>query len=141
MAYYRWLLLGIFVLLFSFSSAAAQDTTKPFIMPIAVPASPSTWLLGQPYGNTTGAYNFGTAWYSAGQGLHFGIDISMPCGTPLIAVGDGEVIYTDNLAFGAGPHNLIIRHSAAGVTTLYGHLLDRPPVQQYQPLPSPTATP
>ncbi len=132
MAHYRLLLLGAMALLMNFSATVAQDTAKPFIMPIAAPAGPSTWLFGQPYGNTTGAYNFGTAWYSAGQGLHFGIDISMPCGTPLIAVGDGEVIYADNLAFGAGPHNLILRHSAAGVTTLYGHLLERPTVQQYQ---------
>ena len=34
------------------SPAFAQD--KPFIMPIAA-ASPSTWLFGQPYGNTVGA--------------------------------------------------------------------------------------
>lgn len=123
-------------LLLSVGLLNAQDkpNPKPFVMPIAAPASPSTWLLGQHYGNTTGAFNFGTAWYSAGQGLHFGIDISMPCGTPLIAVGDGEVIYVDNLAFGAGPHNLILRHNNAGVTTLYGHLLERPPVQQYQPV-------
>lgn len=112
----------------------AQDSAagKPLGMPLAVPAGPSTWLFGQPYGNTVGAYNFGTAWYSAGQGLHFGIDVSMPCGTPLVAVADGEVIYVDNLAFGAGPHNLILRHPQAGVTTLYGHLLDRPPLQQFQ---------
>ena len=56
----------------------------------------------------------------------------MPCKTPLIAVGDGEVIYVDNLTFGAGPHNLILRHTASGVTTLYGHLFERPSVQQYQ---------
>ena len=101
----------------------AQDkpNPKPFIMPIAQPASPSTWLFGGAYGNTTGAFNFGTAWYSAGQGLHFGVDITMPCKTPLIAVADGEVIYVDNLTFGAGPHNLILRHKDAGVTTLYGH--------------------
>lgn len=119
-------------MLFFIPPTAAQENSKPFIMPMLEAASPSSWLMGQAYGNTTGAYNFGTAWYSAGQGLHFGIDISMPCGTPLIAVADGEVIYVDNLAFGAGPHNLILRHQQAGLTTLYGHLLDRPPVQQYQ---------
>jgi hypothetical protein len=58
----------------------------------------------------------------------------MPCGTPLVAVADGEVIYADNLSFGAGPHNLILRHPEAGLTTLYGHLLDVPPVRQYQPV-------
>lgn len=125
--------LSIVIFSFSLVPLFAQDVpTKPFILPIAEPAGPSTWLFGQPYGNTVGAYNFGTAWYSAGQGLHFGIDVSMPCGTPLVAVADGSVIYLDNLAFGAGPHNLILRHDAIGVTTLYGHLLNMPPLQQYQ---------
>lgn len=114
--------------------AAAQTPRKPLIMPMAAPAGPSTWLFGQAYGNTVGAYNFGTQWYSAGQGLHFGVDISMPCGTPLVAAADGEVIYADNLAFGAGPHNLILRHPQLGITTLYGHLLDRPPVREFQPV-------
>ncbi len=50
----------------------------------------------------------------------------MPCGTPLIAVADGEVVGVDELARGAGPHNLLIRHEQVGVITLYGHLL-RPP--------------
>ncbi len=123
-----------FILSLNMGAIVAQDkpNPKPFIMPIAQPASASTWLFGGAYGNTTGAFNFGTAWYSAGQGLHFGIDITMPCRTPLIAVGDAEVIYVDNLTFGAGPHNLILRHKDAGVTTLYGHLLERPSVQQYQ---------
>ena len=121
-----------FFLLLSFNHLPAFAQDKPFIMPVAAAASPSTWLFGQPYGNTVGAYNFGTAWYSAGQGLHFGIDVSMPCGTPLVAVAEGDVIYADNLTFGAAPHNLILRHDAAGLTTLYGHLLDTPVVKQYQ---------
>ncbi|MCA0455081.1 MAG: M23 family metallopeptidase [Chloroflexi bacterium] len=133
MVAFRWLAAGAVLLLMNLAPAAAQDNAaKPFILPLAEPASPSTWLMGQAYGNTTGAFNYGTAWYAAGQGLHFGIDITMPCGTPVIAMADGEVIYTDNLTFGSGPHNLIMRHSQAGVTVLYGHLLERPTVQQYQ---------
>lgn len=123
--------LALFLIL-GVTPANAQGNSKPFGLPLAMPAGPSTWLFGQAYGNTTGAYNFGTAWYRAGQGLHFGIDLSMPCGTPLVAVADGEVIYVDNLAFGSGPHNLILRHPQAGLTTLYGHLLNPPPVSQYQ---------
>jgi Peptidase family M23/WD40-like Beta Propeller Repeat len=133
--YFKRLLMVIsisLILSLSFLPALAQDSSKPFIMPMSEPAGPSTWMFVQPYGNTVGAFNFGTAWYSAGQGLHFGMDISMPCGTPLIAVADGDVIYVDNLNFGAGPHNLILRHQGANVTSLYGHLLDKPPLQQYQ---------
>ncbi len=120
----RTLLFLLFVLLLN--SITTAQTTKPMQMPVAAPAGPSTWLLGQPYGNTTGAYNNGRAWYSAGQGLHFGIDLSMPCGTELVAVADAEVAFVDDMGFGSAPHNLILRHPALGLTTLYGHLLETP---------------
>lgn len=110
------------------AQAQEFDQGKPLDFPVALPAGPSTWLLGQVYGNTVGAFGNADRWYSAGQGLHFGIDISMPCGTPLVAVADGEVKGVDDLGFGSGPHNLILMHEAYGVTTLYGHLLERPPL-------------
>lgn len=117
------LMIGWVMLLLAILPAAqAQTAEKPFIFPVAGEPGPSGWLFGQAYGNTTGAYNFGEFWYSAGQGLHFGIDIAMPCGTPLLAVADGEVMFVDNLSFGAGPHNLLIRHDN-NVVSLYGHLL------------------
>jgi len=120
----------IVMFLISARPAPAQSFQegKPLDWPVAMPAGPSTWLLGQPYGNTTGAFARGSMWYSAGQRLHFGIDISMPCGTPLVAVAEGEVRGVDDLGFGSGPHNLILRHEAYGITTLYGHLLERPPL-------------
>lgn len=105
--------------------AQAQTSERPFILPVGGEPGPGGWLFGQAYGNTTGAYNFGDQWYSAGQGLHFGLDLAMPCGTPLLAVGDGEVLFVDNLSFGSGPHNLLIRHDA-GFVSLYGHLLEPP---------------
>lgn len=107
---------------------SAQSNDKPLILPMAEPASASTWLLGQPYGNTTGAFRNAVRWYSAGQGLHFGLDFSMPCGTPLVAVADGEVTYVDNFNFGSRPHNLIIQHSQIGLSSLYGHLLQTPDI-------------
>lgn len=117
----------VFIALLTFiPHAVAQDTSKPFVMPVASAPGPSTWLLGQPYGNTTGAFNFAQEWYSAGQGLHFGIDVSMPCGTELVAVADGEIAFVDNLSFGAGPHNLLIIHPAQELVSLYGHLLQTP---------------
>ncbi len=119
--------IGIVLLILLSGTVRAQQ--KPFIFPAAGDPGPNTWLFGQPYGNTVGAYNYGTAWYSAGQGLHFGIDIGMACGTPLVAVADGVVTAADDLSFGSGPHNLLIRHPDVGLISLYGHLLDRPPVQ------------
>lgn len=121
----RTVLFLVLTVALGFSSLHAQ-TAKPFTLPIALPPGPSTWLLGQPYGNTIGAFLNGDRWYSAGQRLHFGLDFSMPCGTPLVAVADGEVAFVDDLGFGSGPHNLLLRHPQAGVITLYGHLLERP---------------
>ncbi|MCA9911619.1 MAG: M23 family metallopeptidase, partial [Anaerolineae bacterium] len=118
----------ILLLTLGFSApVAAQDVSKPFGLPVAGPPGPNTWLFGQAYGNTAGAYLRGDEWYRAGQRLHFGIDLSMRCGTPLVAIGDGEVVAADDLSFGSAPHNLLIRHDA-GYVSLYGHLLERPPL-------------
>jgi len=109
------------------SRTFAQDSDKPFVLPMAEPPSAATWLLGQPYGNTIGAYLRGDAWYRAGQRLHFGLDFSMACGTPLVAIGAGTIAFVDDLGFGSAPHNVLIRHDA-GYVSLYGHLYDRAPV-------------
>src|SRR6478735_2651418 len=109
--------LSIFLLLLLWANfSEAQTATKPMILPFQDPPNAGTWLLGQAYGNTTGAYNFGDEWYSAGQGLHFGLDFSAACGTPLVATAAGVVAQVDNLGFGSAPHNLILRHEELGLT-------------------------
>jgi murein DD-endopeptidase MepM/ murein hydrolase activator NlpD len=114
-----------FLLAFLPQPLARAQSEKPFGLPFADPPGPSTWLLGQAYGNTTGAYRQRKTTYGNGQGVHFGIDFSAPCGTPVVAIGDGVVAMVDALSHGAGPHNLIIDH-AGGYASLYGHLLERP---------------
>ena len=118
------------LLLLISSTVYSQTAERPLILPFQDPAGIDTWLLGQAYGNTTGAYRFGDQWYSAGQGLHFGLDFSAPCGSPLVAVADGTVAFVDNLNFGSAPHNLILRHDALGLTSLYGHLQGRSPLTE-----------
>lgn len=124
----RLILILLLALATGMTGSATAQAGKPFILPVASQPGPGTWLLGQPYGNTVGAFLQGVAWYSAGQRLHFGLDLSMPCGTELVAIGDGTVAFVDDLGFGSGPHNLLIRHEGAGVVSLYGHLLERPPL-------------
>lgn len=111
-----------------FTSASANvppsAASKPFILPFNAPPGPDTWLLGQMYGNTTGAYANRRNFYAAGQGLHFGLDLSAPCGTEIVAIGDGVVIGVDG-PWGSAPHNLLIDHRN-GWMSMYGHLLETP---------------
>ena len=82
---------------------ATAQSDAPFILPFAEPAGPGTWLLGQVYGNSTGAFARRREWYQAGQGIHFGIDFSAKCGTPVVAIGDGTVLKVDAPEHGSAP--------------------------------------
>ena len=113
-------------------AAAQPESQRPFLLPFREPAGPDTWLLAQPYGNTTGAYRQRDTTYSASQGIHFGVDFSAPCGTELLAMADGVVFAADNLNFGSAPHNLMIDHPQLGYASFYGHLLERPKMQPGQ---------
>lgn len=111
-----------------------QNPARPFSLPFAAPPGPNSWFVGQHYGNTSGAFNFGQYWYRAGQGLHFGTDFPAPCGTTLVAMADGVVEHVDNFSFGSRPHNLIISHPDLGYRVLYGHLLTTPTLLVGQPV-------
>ncbi|HTP07398.1 MAG TPA: M23 family metallopeptidase [Anaerolineae bacterium] len=123
----KWIWLCVFMLVASTVRPidAQPPKEKPFGLPFAEPAGPNTWYLGGGYGNTLGAYLQRDTTYRAGQGLHFGVDFAAPCGTPVVAIGDGVVALVDDIAHhGAAPHNLLIQLDA-GYSTLYGHLLER----------------
>lgn len=98
-----------------------------FGLPFAGEPGLTTWLLGQPYGNTVGAYRQRRSTYGAIQGIHFGMDFSAPCGTPVRAIADGVVVDVDG-PHGSPPHNLVIDHGN-GLASLYGHLLERPSIR------------
>lgn len=121
------------------SEAPEAGQARPFGLPFDTPPGPSTWLLGQPFGNTTTAYRWRISTYGAGQGLHFGIDFSARCGTTVVAIGDGVVAKVDATEHGAGPHNLMINHTN-GFASFYGHLYERPrlapgdPIERGQPV-------
>ncbi len=115
-----------------FAHTSAQDSDRPFILPFAAPPGPGTWLMGQPYGNTTGAYRQRTTTYHAGQGIHFGVDFSARCGMEVVAMANGVVFAADAMHFGSAPHNLMIDHPDLGYATFYGHLFERPNLQSGQ---------
>ncbi len=109
---------------------ALQTTTtpvaeRPFQLPFAEPAGPDTWLVAQPYGNTVGAYFQRFSTYGLSGGIHFGLDLSAPCGTEVVAIADGFVFAVDG-PFGSPPHNLMIDHPDLGYASMYGHLLQPP---------------
>jgi murein DD-endopeptidase MepM/ murein hydrolase activator NlpD len=108
-----------------FGDADAAAGAPPFTLPFAGAPGPSSWYLIQGYGNTLFAYYQRYSMYRAGQGLHFGLDFAAPCGTPVLAIGDGVVAKVDAPEHKALPHNLMIRHSN-GYASFYGHLLQRP---------------
>ncbi len=101
----------------------SAQVERPFRLPFAGPSGPATWYLGQPYGNTTGAYRQRSTTYVNGQGIHFGLDLIVACGTPVLAIGDGVVFHVDG-PHGSPPHNVVIKHPN-GYSSLYGHLLER----------------
>lgn len=118
-----WICLGGLMVLGSAQPASAQ---RPFGLPFTSQAGPSTWFVTQFYGNTVWAYRNREDLYSAGQGLHFGVDFAAPCGTPVVAIGDGVVVAVDG-PYGSAPHNVVIEHPN-GYRSLYGHLGQRSPL-------------
>ena len=104
--------------------AGAAEPTRPFGLPFPGSPGPGTWYLSQPYGNTVYAFFERRGLYVNGQGLHFGLDFATPCGTPVLAIGDGTVRSVDGSG-GSPPHNLAIQHDN-GLVSFYGHLLETP---------------
>ena len=52
-----WLLIGLLLAAPApLQAQSSQPPEHPFILPFRDPPGPDTWLLGQTYGNTVGAY-------------------------------------------------------------------------------------
>lgn len=54
------------------------------------------------------------------SGVHPGMDLTDPSGTPIHAVADGTVVYAGSILFGYGNH-VIVKHNGQ-LETLYAHL-------------------
>ena len=110
--------------------SSAEESPPPFALPMTGEPGPSTWFVTQWYGNTVSAARNAEDLYSAGQGIHFGVDFAAPCGQEVVAIGDGVVFAVDG-PYGSPPHNLVIQHDN-GYFSLYGHLKLRPALQRGQ---------
>ena len=112
--------------------SAGSASNPPFQLPLEGEPGLSSWYVSQWYGNTVWAARNADDLYHRGQGIHFGVDFAAPCGTPVVAIGDGVVHAVDG-PYGSPPHNVVIRHDG-GYFSLYGHLQVRSNLQHGQPV-------
>lgn len=126
-----WLLIPL-ILMAVTSASTAQEEQPSFSLPMTGEPGPSTWFVTQWYGNTVSAARNAEDLYAAGQGIHFGVDFAAPCGTEVVAIGDGVVFAVDG-PYGSAPHNVVVEHSN-GYYSLYGHLEVRSSLQAGQPV-------
>jgi murein DD-endopeptidase MepM/ murein hydrolase activator NlpD len=89
----------------------------------------SVWFAGRhrkmvPFGCTTAPFYDPDPRCADGRGFHHGIDIAMPCGTPLTAGVSGVVVDPrgpGELGPAYGPHAFRIRNESLGVDIIIGH--------------------
>lgn len=93
------------------SRSAAKAGTKPKSTKGKGKAGRFVWPLDT--GTLTSGYG------RRGRRLHKGIDLAAEVGTPIKAVADGKVIYSDNKQRGYG--NLVILEHADDFVTVYAH--------------------
>ncbi len=79
--------------------------------------------ISQPFANT----GYRPDWYGYSKdyghpsGVHIGVDVSMPCGTKIYALNDGEVTQSGfNNSF--RPYPVYIKANGTGYIEIYGHL-------------------
>ncbi|HLU36730.1 MAG TPA: SH3 domain-containing protein [Thermomicrobiales bacterium] len=97
------------------SSGAVNDTTG-FILPV------ESFRFTQDFGcSSLGFYSYDPAW---GCSVHDGVDLAAPSGTPLVAVGSGEVVAAGWCDCGLG-YYVEINHGD-GLHTVYGHMASQP---------------
>ncbi len=99
----------------------------------AAPASPTTGAFGYPLAKYTFTQSFGCSPYefepyssSLGCPFHNGIDLAASAGTPIGAADGGTVTFAGWCDCGLG-YYVEIDHGN-GFSTIYGHMLDVPPV-------------
>jgi murein DD-endopeptidase MepM/ murein hydrolase activator NlpD len=86
----------------------------------------SPWFEGAhrlmvPFGCTVAPYYSPDPRCRDGRGFHHGIDVAMPCGTPLYAARRLRVVSNDSLGPAYGEHPLLLRNRRLGWDLVIGH--------------------
>lgn len=80
-------------------------------------ATPSVWPL-QDRGHVSSAFGPRTSPFTGRRQMHTGLDIAAPRGTPILAVADGVVTFSGNMA---GYGRVVVIAHGFGFKTFYGH--------------------
>ncbi|GAB2459906.1 hypothetical protein GCM10027062_44420 [Nocardioides hungaricus] len=86
----------------------------------------SPWFQGAhrimiPFGCTTAPYYSPDPRCADDNGFHHGIDVAMPCGTPLYARFHARVVRNDSLGPAYGDNPVLLRNSKQGWDLVIGH--------------------
>ena len=86
----------------------------------------SPWFAGAhrimiPFGCTEAPYYAPDPRCSDGEGFHHGLDIAMPCGTPLHAGRRAKVVSAESLGSAYGDNPLLLRNRKLGWDLVIGH--------------------
>lgn len=117
-------LLGL-VLVGSLTSAVRADPRWVFYSDDTT-AYESPWFQGAhrimiPFGCTSAPYYSPDSRCRDRRGFHHGLDIAMPCGTPLYAGRKFRVLSNRSLGSAYGKHPLLLRNRALGWDLVIGH--------------------
>jgi murein DD-endopeptidase MepM/ murein hydrolase activator NlpD len=86
----------------------------------------SPWFAGAhrimiPFGCTAAPYYSPDTRCRGGRGFHHGLDVAMPCGTPLYAARTVRVVSNDSLGPAYGENPVLLRNRRLGWDLVIGH--------------------
>ena len=103
--------------------ANSEPDMESFVMQSIKNAIPGLFPGGGgtgPWRRPAANYNVSSEWMRGGSGIHFGIDLAGPLGSPIFAAAAGSVgqLVRSNIGYG----NMVVLNHGGGLSTLYAHL-------------------
>lgn len=103
-------------------AGASEPDMETFVTRAIERAVPSMFTGGGTgaWRKPAGQYSVSSEWMRGGTGIHYGIDLAGPMGTPIFAAAGGRVsqVVFSNTGYG----NMVRMDHGGGVSTLYAHL-------------------
>jgi len=99
---------------FEVRNAEGQAINPAFLIGGGLPIEEGMYVISQGFGKTDFSYHYAS-------GIHTGIDLAAPIGTPIKAVLDGTVIFRQY--YGGYGNAVLVYHPERNLYTLYGHMV------------------